>query len=78
MNASRRPPGAPGNEMSKPESQVWQSMLEAALRVYRYHAKKFEASIGHNTEPSARTTEHDVSESASASRIHPPSMRSTR
>ena len=49
------------------DSYVWRTMMDAALRVHRYHAAKVERMAVHSVEPSERSAGHDASDSMPAS-----------
>ena len=64
MSMAKTLPSTPRNENSKPDSDVWTALMQAALRVHRYHATK--ATAAARSQPGDRAAEGDVSESESA------------
>ena len=62
----RGAPVLPRNGKSRSESDVWKALMEAAVRVHRYHAAK--ATAATSGQSSEHLTEEDVSESESAQR----------
>jgi hypothetical protein len=44
-------PSAPRAEILKPDPQVWRTMMDAALRVHRFHTAKVEGADTQSMEP---------------------------
>jgi hypothetical protein len=44
-------PSAPPAEALKPDPQIWRTMMDAALRVHRFHTAKVEGRDPQSAEP---------------------------
>jgi hypothetical protein len=44
-------PSAPPAEALKPDPQIWRTMMDAALRVHRFHTAKVEGGNPQSAEP---------------------------
>ena len=44
-------PSAPPAEIPKPDPQIWRAMMDAALRVHRFHTAKVEGGDTQSAEP---------------------------
>jgi hypothetical protein len=60
----RGAPVLPRNGKARSESDVWKALMEAAVRVHRYHAAK--ATAATSGQSSEHVTEEDESQSAPA------------
>jgi hypothetical protein len=64
VRVSKAFPSVQSAEILKCDSDVWRTMMDAALRVHRYHAAKVEGSKAQSAEPSERSAGQGASESA--------------
>jgi hypothetical protein len=64
MSMSKIFPGLPRNEISKPDLDAWKALMQAALRVHRYHAAN--ATNATSGQPSEHAAEEHIAEATSA------------
>jgi hypothetical protein len=63
VNVSEFDPSALRTEMSKFDSHVWRTMMDAASKVQHYYVAKVERNAPHGASPRAPLTGQDASES---------------